>query len=514
MRPGLIDASPAARRAPVAVAAADVAALNASLDPEQTAFEVARVLLAAAGASSCGLWVDAGDVTPMAGVAAGDDELRIVEDFAERPPPESAALHDAFSEGRSSWTDDIALAPVPSSDAILLVPLGRDATTIAVAALTSVPGAGVAAVEGAAELAGAALANALAFGRQRAALAAAQRRVERLDVLHDLGGVLAERGGSKALVDRVNRLLCDRGLEVDSLAWRSRSVARRVGGSDLVPVERTMLRDGHGATTLADGRVAIAIRVGRKHVGSMRVRTASPPGEAELQFLELVAAGVGEVANRISLRAEVEEAARGTALAHERDRIAADLHGTAGQLFVAIRLLARREAEKFPRASEAAASYHRLADLADQGKWEIDHAVDALAFFPAARHGLAPAVRSLAATFHGGDLDVIVDVFGRPVRLPAPAERALYRVVHESLTNAQRHSRCSVVRVALSFERERVHLSITDDGTGLTETIPDRGRVGTSAMRAAVIDAGGTFHIRNARPRGAVVEAEIPRDRR
>lgn len=521
MTTGLVHSSASERRprAPLAVTAADVAALNASLDPEQTAFEAARVLLTAAGAESCGLWVEAGDVTSMAGVVADGDGARIVEGFAGRPAPDSAALREAFAEGRPASTDDVTLAPAPGTalarapGAAFLVPLGRDGTVVAVAALTSVPVAGVAAVEAAAEPAGAALANALAFAGQRAAFAAAQRRVERLDVLHDLGGVLAERGGSKALVERVNRLLSDRDLEVDSLAWRSRAVARRVGGSDLLPVERTMLREGEGSTTLADGRVAIAIRVGRKYLGSMRVRAAVAPGEAELQFLELVAAGVGEVASRISLRAEVEEAARGTALAHERDRIAADLHDTAGQLFVAIQLLARREAEKLPRASEAAASFHRLADLADQGKWDIDHAIDALAFFPAARHGLAPAVRSLAATFHG-ELDVIVDVLGRPVRLPAPAERALYRVVHESLTNGKRHYRCSAVRVALSFERERVHLSITDDGTGLTETIPDRGRVGTSAMRRAVADVGGTFHIRNARPRGAIVEAEIPRDRR
>lgn len=154
-------------------------------------------------------------------------------------------------------------------------------------------------------------------------------------------------------------------------------------------------------------------------------------------------------------------------------------------------------------ALEAAAAHARAA------------LTDALAFFPAARHGLVPAIRSLAASFHSdSELDVIVDVFGRPVRLPARAERALYRVVHESLANAWRHARCSVVRVALSFERGHVHLGVVDDGTGLTETIPDRGRVGTSDMRRAITEIGGTFRIRNAHPRGVLVEAEIPRDGR
>lgn len=511
-----MDARDRARPKPDPVTAADVAALHASLDPSETAREAARLLVAAGGARSCGVWADEDGVVALAGAVRTGDGVEVLGWFAGSRPRDPDALSRVLADGRPEWVDaDVGdgLAPAAGGGRVLLLPLRDGAGAIAVAAL--VDATEVAGAEAAAALAGTALGNAVTFARQGAELADAEERVERLDVLHDLGAVLADRGGSKVLVDRVNRLLSDRDLEVDSLAWKSRLMSRRVGGSGLLPQERSMLRDGEAWTALPDGRLAVPMRVGRKHVGSMRVRSGSPPGDAELRFLELLAAGVGEVANRISLRAEIEEAARGTALAHERDRIAADLHDTVGQLFVAIQVLARREAEKLPRASEPAARFHRLADLANQGKWEIDHALDALTFFPAARHGLAPAIRAFAESFHSdAELDVIVDVYGRPARLPAAAERALYRVVHESLTNAQRVSRCSAVRIALSFERERVHLSITDDGTGLTETIPDRGRTGTSHMRRAVTEAGGTFRLRNGKPRGAIVEAEIPRDRR
>lgn len=139
----------------------------------------------------------------------------------------------------------------------------------------------------------------------------------------------------------------------------------------------------------------------------------------------------------------------------------------------------------------------------------------ASASFGADRRGLVPAVRSLASSVQTDcELDVIVDVFGRPIRLPVMTERALYRVVHASLANARRHARCSVVRVALSFDRHFVNLTVADDGTGLTQTLPDRGRTGTSDMRQAIAEIGGTFHIRNALPRGVVVRAEIPRDAR
>jgi signal transduction histidine kinase len=408
----------------------------------------------------------------------------------------------------------VVLAP-DARGPLLLVPLHTADETVAVAALDGggrpLRAESVAAIEEASRSAATALANARAYTRQRTELAAAARQIERLEVLHDLGAALVERATTDALVERLNGLLGGRGVEVEGVAWKSRALARRVGGSDLTQQERALLRGSASSTTLDDGRVAVALRAGGKALGAMRVRRED--GAGDTAFLEILATGVAEVADRMSLRAELDDAARGAALAGERDRIATGLHDTAGQLFVAIRLLARREAEQLPPASEAAARLHRLADLAEQGKWEIDHAIDALALFPAARHGLAPALRSLGSSFHSdGDLDVIVDVYGHPLRLPAAAERALYRVVHESLANA-RQARCSVVRAALTFDAEVVHLEVADDGTGLTRTIPDRGRPGTGDMRRAVAEAGGIFHIRSARPRGVVIEAVIPKDR-
>jgi signal transduction histidine kinase len=504
--------------------AADVAALHSSLDPAETAAAIARVFCEVSGAAACGVWVlDGDDLSPGAGTVAsfGDGALEPVDGFVDAPPPAAPGGWKTLLAGRATHTrdvQDLELLPAPARAAVTqaaLVPLLHEGRPRGLAALAPLPGgASLDRLEELGVPAATALAHALAFERRGGLLAGLERQVERLDVLHDLGGALTERGGSTSLVARLNRLLDGRGPEVESLAWRSRSLAQRLGGSDLTGEERAMLRDCVGPTTLPDGRVSIPMHLGRRAVGTMRVRGATSRPE-ELAFLEILAAGVAEVANRISTRAEMEEAARGRELAQERDRIAADLHDTAGQLFVAIQLLARREAEKLSPDSHWAERFVRLAELADQGKWEIDQAIDALAFFPAAHRGLVPAIKSLVTAFRADSgLDVIVDVSGRPARLSPKAERALYRVVHESLANAWRHARCSVVRVALTFEKTAVLLSVTDDGMGLTASIPDRGRVGTNSMRRAVTAVGGTFRVRNALPRGVVVEAELPRERR
>ncbi len=505
------------------VAAADVAALNRSLDPSETASAIARVFCAVSGGAACGVWLlDGGGLSPAgdAAVPAGAQAPESVDGFADAPAPAAPGAWKTLLARRATHTSDprdLDLVPAGARgvEEGVLVPLLHDGRPQGVAAVAPLgAGARLDELEDLGAAAGTALANALAFSRRGDLLAGLERQVERLDVLHDLGGALTERGGTTSLVARLNRLLDARGPEVESLAWRSRVLARRLGGSDLTPQERAMLRDAERCTTLPDGRIAIPMHLGRRSVGTMRVRGATSRPE-EVAFLEILAAGVAEVANRISTRADMEEAARGRELTQERDRIAADLHDTAGQLFVAIQLLARREAEKLSPDSHWADRFRRLAELADQGKWEIDQAIEALAFFPAARRGLVPAITSLAAAFRADSgLDVIVDVSGRPARLPPKAERALYRVVHESLANAWRHARCSVVRVALAFEKSSVLLTVTDDGMGLTSSIPDRGRVGTNSMRRAVTDVGGTFRIRNAQPRGVVVEAEIPRERR
>lgn len=513
MRAGVI-AKGAAPRSARAWSPSDVAALHASLDPGRIAPEIARIFLDVTGARSCALWaVGAESATALAYVTASAGQVMA---FTGLTTARSPALEEVAASRGPIFAAAAGVPIVPGAGGpLLLVPLPGPDGTIAVAALDNggdlFRPETVGALEEISLGAGTALGNALAYARREAELAAAEQRVERLEVLHDLGAALVEPGGTGALVERLNRLLGGRGLEVESLAWKSRSLARRVGGHELTSRERAMLVASETFATMPDGRLSVALRAADKDLGAMRLRAGCDT--REMPFLELVAAGVAEVADRMSLRAEVEEAARGAALAHERDRIAAGLHDTAGQLFVAIRLLARREADQLPPASEAAARLHRLADLADQGKWEIDHAIDALALFPAARHGLAPALRSLGSSFReGGGLDVIVDVYGRTTRLPAPAERALYRVAHESLANA-RHARCSVVRVALTFDGDGVHLEVADDGTSLTRTIPDRGRPGTGDMRRAVADAGGTFHIRNTQPRGVVIEAAIPKDR-
>lgn len=340
-----------------------------------------------------------------------------------------------------------------------------------------------------------------------------EQQLRRVEVLHGLGSALAEQAKAVTLVRRLNELLGDDGIEIVGLSFRGRPLQRRLGGLEPTSQERTMWRTGGDSATLSDGTIAIPMKLGRRPIGAVRVRPADLAHE-DRSFIAALASGVAEVASRGALRTEVEEAGRERAVASERDRIAADLHDTAGQLFVAIKLLAQQQAEQIPADSPWAARFRRFAELADRGKWEIDQVIRALAFFPAARRGLVPAIKSLSRNFEmDSGINVLVSVEGAPARLTPQVERALYRTSHEGLANAWRHARCSTVLIDLTFDKEEILLSVTDDGVGLGQALDEEGpRAGIANMRKSVEEVGGSFRIRAAKPRGLRLEARVKRE--
>ena len=337
-----------------------------------------------------------------------------------------------------------------------------------------------------------------------------ESQLKRMEILHNLSLALAGRASAEALTSELNSLLQDRGIDVVGVTFKDRKVIRKLGGLEASSEEKRAARNRGKWSRLPDGSLGVPMWVGRRFVGTLRVRTERPDSE-DTAFLEAIASGVAETAIRTALRAEIEEAERERAVASERDRIAADLHDTAGQLFIAINLLARRQAEQVPQDSPWNAQLLRFAQLADEGKWEIDQAIRALAFFPAARRGLASSLRALAKSFEGDSgIQVQVDVDGISSRLPSKLQRALYRVAHEALSNAWRHARCENIVIRLNRDGPELILTISDDGVGPSiQQMSESSRGGMANMRRAMSEVGGTFRIRPVKPHGVKVEARV-----
>jgi signal transduction histidine kinase len=107
---------------------------------------------------------------------------------------------------------------------------------------------------------------------------------------------------------------------------------------------------------------------------------------------------------------------------------------------------------------------------------------------PALDSGLSDALATLAA---GSAIPVELDV-SMPVR-PTPAiETIAYFCAAELLANAVKHSRASRISIQATGDTERLHMSVSDDGTGGADPARGSGLPGLR-QRVAVVDGSLTI---------------------
>ncbi|MCX5181712.1 sensor histidine kinase [Streptomyces sp. NBC_00268] len=133
--------------------------------------------------------------------------------------------------------------------------------------------------------------------------------------------------------------------------------------------------------------------------------------------------------------------------------------------------------------------------------------------------GLAQ-VPALLASFERAGLAVSYMRRGTTEPLEPAVELSAYRIVQESLTNVRKHAGADHARLCLHYDRERLTITVEDDGcAGPHHPRPGAGH-GLIGMRERATTIGGTLHA-GPRPEGGfTVTAELPlrpspaRDRR
>jgi len=106
---------------------------------------------------------------------------------------------------------------------------------------------------------------------------------------------------------------------------------------------------------------------------------------------------------------------------------------------------------------------------------------------------------------------VDVKVTGSPLRLAPTVEMNLLRIGQEAVTNAIKHGHAKNVTALLQYEREKVRLSITDDGRGFRpQDSPPSGHFGLLDMRERAHSMGCTLAVESAPDCGTKVAIEIP----
>jgi signal transduction histidine kinase len=201
----------------------------------------------------------------------------------------------------------------------------------------------------------------------------------------------------------------------------------------------------------------------------------------------------------------------------ERRRIARDLHDGTGQHLSGMALTIGQVLADFPPGHD------NLRQLLQDSHTASRQALDEVRTVSYVLHppildglGLVAALRwYLDGLQKRTDLSIDFVAPAEIKTLAPEAERALFRIVQESITNVLRHSGGTTLKVTLSDQGTAVTLEIVDNGRGMSgEQLADlEGAaalgVGIAGMRERVRQLGGAFKI-DSGSHGTAVTVSVP----
>jgi signal transduction histidine kinase len=260
------------------------------------------------------------------------------------------------------------------------------------------------------------------------------------------------------------------------------------------------------------GQTAAALQNSALHQRTMRLY-----GEASQQADDLAARNEQLQHTRDALTV----ARQREVLDSERHRIARELHDSvtqyalsAGMQIEVVRSEIRDERQR-ERLETAKALTRRAVEQLRSAIYALHHHGDR------GRQSLPALLEELSTVHMPSDLRVEVRIEGRPVVLPSAAERSLFRVAGEALFNAAVHAEAGVAVVRLAYRKDRLVLSVSDDGHGDPEHVRRSLRIASAGdldgshrglvnMAERAREIGGTLRIRRAPQGGIRVEVGVP----
>jgi two-component system, NarL family, sensor kinase len=129
-----------------------------------------------------------------------------------------------------------------------------------------------------------------------------------------------------------------------------------------------------------------------------------------------------------------------------------------------------------------------------------------------AQLGLTPAIRELVRQYETRG-DFVVEAELEEVGRPA-SQALLYRAARELLANIHKHARATSVNIGLLRRRDRIVLTVADDGTGFDPATVDQcvadGHIGLASLLVRVDAMGGSMDINSVIGYGTQVTVTSP----
>ena len=198
----------------------------------------------------------------------------------------------------------------------------------------------------------------------------------------------------------------------------------------------------------------------------------------------------------------------------ERQKLSRELHDELGSIFTAIKMdLAWCMKKLADNAPDIVAKLTKTTSYVNQGIQYQRHIVQELHPSMISTFGFWPALTALindAAERNKWRLTLNLPDETTP--LNETISLVTYRIVQESLNNANKYAKASAVNVDVMLDENYIKLEVSDNGIGVDMQSLDGLTHGLSGMRHRVLAIGGHFEMLSKPSEGVLIRALIPLD--
>ncbi|MDD5301819.1 MAG: PAS domain S-box protein [Elusimicrobia bacterium] len=198
----------------------------------------------------------------------------------------------------------------------------------------------------------------------------------------------------------------------------------------------------------------------------------------------------------------------------ERKRLARELHDGVGQILSGVKFRLQALPGKMTLSGDGEAKILKVGGFLDHAIAEIRRVSQNLMPSELVDLGLGPALSTLCREFkERAGIHVTVRDEGAPASLSPEMALAFFRIAQEALNNIGKHSKATMVVVALSRRGKEIVLSVSDNGVGFKPGGPRQpaGRgFGLGNMRQRAESVGGSIEIHSTPGAGTTLNVRAP----
>jgi signal transduction histidine kinase len=203
----------------------------------------------------------------------------------------------------------------------------------------------------------------------------------------------------------------------------------------------------------------------------------------------------------------------------ERQKLSRELHDELGSIFTATKMdmawVMKKLKDFMPDilGAEVSDKLKKTTGYIDQGIQFQRHIVQELHPAMLSTFGFWPALTSLVTdAAERNQWQLSLNLPDKNTKLNQTISLVAYRVVQESLNNANKYAKATAVSVQMALGEKYLKVEIEDNGVGLDMNALDGNTHGLSGMRHRVLAIGGQFEMLSELGHGVLIRALIPLD--